>query len=439
MTAVMRAAAPTGPRVLRVGVFVDGRITEERIVPRHATVTVGSSEKAMFVVAGSVPAQLRLIERAGDDYVLNLAPGISGRVATSAGVVDLAASRARSVRLDDQARGKVVVGDTTLLFQFVAPPPIQPRPQLPLSVKQGLLAQIDWALTVIAAFSFLLHFGLVGGMYSDWGDTVVNDDLTVGLSHLVPTPAAPTVVETSEEAPVASTTSAQTAATATSSAPVSTGRPTPRPAATPDPDVVAGLVSDLTRLNIEAIGGVKGGPNLVAVMTSSDAAPADLNAPWNRETRIDNRSASALDLPQGVSAPIQPGRRDMNLPIGTSPAVNGAAEIKKIAPFDVHEDPPMLSGAVSNAEAVIRRQIHPGARRCYQAGLGADPEQSGKLMVLIRVGPGGEVQSANVQSNTGLSPQVAGCVVGVARNAKFDATGPNGATIMVPFSFLKQG
>ncbi len=435
MTAVMRAVAPTGPRVLRIGAFVEGRIVEERIVPRQAAVSVGSSEKATFVVKGGV-ALHRLLEKVEDGYVLHLAAGITGRVATSAGVVDLASRGSRTLALDEQSRGRIVVGDTTLLFQFVVPPPAQAPPQLPLAVKQGLMAQIDWTLTVIAAFSFLLHFGLVGGMYSDWGDTVVSDDLTVGISHLVVPAATPSLVETSEE-PVASATHTTTPSSPATSrpAPATASRPSPQPPGQPDPTAVTGLVNELARLHIEGIGSIKGGPNLTAVLTTPDSAPVDLNALWNRETRIDNRSSS-LGLPPGQNAPIEPGRRD--LPVGTAPDVSTAVAIKKIIPFDVHEDPPLVGGSLLNAEAVIRGQIHPGARRCYQSGLDSDPGQSGKLMVLIRVGPSGEVQSATVQSNTGLSQRVAGCVLGVTRNAKFDPPGPSGASILLPFSFLKQ-
>ena len=40
-------------------------------------------------------------------------------------------------------------------------------------------------------------------------------------------------------------------------------------------------------------------------------------------------------------------------------------------------------GTASNAEAVIRSQIHPGAKRCYQKGLENDPSQSGRIVILI--------------------------------------------------------
>ena len=34
-------------------------------------------------------------------------------------------------------------------------------------------------MTIIAAFSFLFHFGMVGAIYSDWMDPVVDDELDI--------------------------------------------------------------------------------------------------------------------------------------------------------------------------------------------------------------------------------------------------------------------
>src|SRR5262245_13233810 len=45
----------------------------------------------------------------------------------------------------------------TILFQFVTPPPPQPRPQLPASVRGSALSGVDWFFTIIAAISFLFH------------------------------------------------------------------------------------------------------------------------------------------------------------------------------------------------------------------------------------------------------------------------------------------
>src|SRR5580704_10420971 len=218
MTAVMRAMQQSaGPKVLRIGLVVGGRILEERVVRQRTSVTVGPSEKSTFVVQANLPAQFKLFELIGSDYYLNFLDGMTGRIALASGITDLVSLKGQAkrvgpayqVRLTDEARGKVVIGETTFLFQFVAPPPIQPRPQLPLSVKGGMASQIDWSLTIIAAFSFLLHFGLVGAMYSDWMDPVVNDDITAGLLDMVQKAMPPPTVETPPE-PTTTSTAAET-------------------------------------------------------------------------------------------------------------------------------------------------------------------------------------------------------------------------------------
>src|SRR4051812_7518984 len=205
MTAVMRAmSVAAGPKVLRIGLVQGGRVIEERIIKQRITVTVGSNEKSMFVIPSqAVPPMFKLFELLGNDYYLNFLDGMQGRVALATGITDLQSLRGQAkkvggayqVKLTEEARGKVVVGETTFLFQFVAPPPVQPRPQLPLAVKGGLASQIDWSLTIIAAFSFLLHFGIVGAMYSDWMDPVVGDDFNVaGLVDMmknIPAPQTP--------------------------------------------------------------------------------------------------------------------------------------------------------------------------------------------------------------------------------------------------------
>ena len=87
-------------------------------------------------------------------------------------------------------------------------------------------------------------------------------------------------------------------------------------------------------------------------------------------------------------------------------------------------------------ESVIRSQIFPAARKCYQRGLEQDPTQSGKLIISIKVDPSGEVSSASVVSNSGLSAQVASCIVSAAKRATF---GQNpGGTVQIPFNFVHQ-
>ena len=211
MTAVMRAVAASGPKVLRIGLVQGGRVMEERIIKQRTHVTIGPSEKSMFVISTTtVPPNFRLFELVGNDYCLNFLDSMGGRVALPTGISDLSMLKGQArrtpqgayqVRLTEDSRGKVVVGELTFLFQFVAPPPVQPRPQLPVAVYRGA-SSIDWRTTIIAAFAFLVHFLAIGALYSDWLDPIVDEEVSVAglvdtMKNLPPPPPV-------EEAPVES-------------------------------------------------------------------------------------------------------------------------------------------------------------------------------------------------------------------------------------------
>jgi hypothetical protein len=449
MTAVMRAMQQaSGPKVLRIGLVAGGRILEERIVKQRTSVTVGPSEKCMFVVQANVPLQFKLFELIGADYHLNFLDGMTGRVALATGITDLVSLKGQAkrvgpayqIRLTEEARGKIVVGETTFLFQFVAPPPVQPRPQLPLSVKGGVASQIDWSLTIIAAFSFLLHFGLIGAMYSDWMDPVVNDDITAGLLDMVQK-TVPPPVETAET-PTSSASATDTAPTPTAAP--KQAAPTPKAGGqAPDAKVVAGLLNEADQARIAILAALNGGPNINGAMKDDNGAPVDLNSLANRSGGVSN-TAGGLNLPNGAGGPIRPGQNGGGLQSlrggETGGASTGAGQAVKVVPVgNVEYGGSTASVPVANAEAVIRNQIHPGAKRCYQKGLESDPSQAGRLVILIKVAPSGEVDSVSVSSNSGLAAGVASCIQSVARRAKFDPPGASGSTLSVPFNFVKQG
>jgi hypothetical protein len=79
--------------------------------------------------------------------------------------------------------------------------------------------------------------------------------------------------------------------------------------------------------------------------------------------------------------------------------------------------------------------LRPKFRRCYQAGLAAEPDMSGKLVIVATVGPTGEVLEAGVASSEGLSRGVTECLVDLVRNARFTGTGTS-STLHVPISFV---
>lgn len=451
MTAVMRAMAQaTGPKVLRIGLVQGGRVIEERIIKQRTSVTIGQSERAMFVIpAQNVPSQFKLFELIGNDYYLNFLDTMTGRVALQTGITDIAALRGQAkrvgnayqVKLTEEARGKVVAGETTFLFQFVAPPPPQPRPQLPLAVKGGLASQIDWNLTIIAAFSFLLHFGVIGAMYSDWMDPVLNDDMMAGglIDMMKNIPPAPVETPT-EVATGTSTASAAATAAAPSGAPKSGGGA--GKGAVSDRQAAA-LAAQAEAIQMQMLAAFGGGAAVQGALNRGDIPPVDLSGAAASGAGVSASTGNGLNLGSGGGV-VRPGGGGGGLAgIGATKGDQGSGSAGKETAVrgptgDAQVGVTTATVAVSNAERVVAG-LRPGFRACYNQGLQSDPGMSGKVVVAAKISPNGEVASADAAQNTGLSPGVVQCILRKVRNAQFDAPGPNGSTIQIPVTFVQQG
>ena len=458
MTAVMRAmSVATGPKVLRIGLVQGGRVIEERIIKQRVTVTAGSNEKTMFVIPSqAIPPMFKLFELLGNDYYLNFVDGMTGRVALASGITDLNALRGQAkkvnnayqVKLSEEARGKVVIGETTFLFQFVAPPPVQPRPQLPLAVKGGIASQIDWTLTIIAAFSFLLHFGLVGAMYSDWMDSVVTDDLnTASLVDMIKNIPAPAVTETPE-----TTSTATATATATNAAQkpqpsggaggksANTGRS--QSAGSVSDKQAAALAAQAEAMQVQMLAALNGGSATQGALTRSEVPPVDQSGAAASGAGVAHGTGDLKIGPGGGA--VQGGGKGGGLSgIGGGTKGSGTGDTaggeKKVEgpKGDAVINGTSASVPISDADRVIA-SLRPRFRQCYNTGLQSDPGMSGKVTITAKVGPNGEVQSAGVGSNSGLSDSVASCIARVVRGATFAAPGGGGSTLNIPVTFVQQ-
>ena len=447
MTAVMRAVMATGPKVLRIGLVQSGRVLEERIIKQRTHVTVGPSEKSMFVVSASVPANFRLFELVGNDYCLNFLDGMSGRIALPTGISDLSVLRgharrtqqgAYQIRLTEDSRGKVVVGDTTFLFQFVAPPPVQPKPQLPVSVTRGATA-IDWGTTMIAAFSFLMHFAAIGTVYSDWLDPVVDDEVSVAglidsVKRLPPPP--PVEEQTNDKAENADKTAETKTATPTKT---QTSKDT-APKQMSD-QAKAALANELAQLEMQTLGTLANvGPATAGVLTGGEVPTSALDAAAASGAGVGASGGLSIG---GAGGAIRPGMAGGGLgSLGTT-AGGGGSDTGKTAKVKGPSGSASVGGAsvsggtVSNASRVVAG-MRAGFRACYQRGLSANPDIQGSVRLSIRVGPGGEVQSVSASPSGNLGGDVVGCVRSRAQAAQFDPPEGGSAVVVVPVTFVKQ-
>jgi hypothetical protein len=449
MTAVMRAVAPTGPKVLRIGLVQGGRVIEERIIKQRGHVTVGPSEKNMFViVAANIPSSFRLFELIGGEYFLNFVDGMGGRIALASGVTDLSALKAQArrssqnyhqVRLSEDARGKISIGDTTFLFQFVAPPPVQPKPQLPVAVTRGA-SSMDWPTTIIAAFSFLLHFLAIGALYSDWLDPIVDEEINVAslIDSMKSLPPAPPV----EEQPVETDDKAETKGEEKAETKAAKG-PASKDAGKMSAREVAALSSDLEQLEMATLGALAStGPATAGVLRGGEVPTGALDQAAASGAGV-GVEGGGLRL-GGGGGTIRPGEAGGGLgTIGATGRASGATGTGQAAKVKGPKGSATVGGAtvqggtISNPAAVVAR-MRAGFRACYQRGLDSNPDAQGRIQLSLRVGAGGEVLSVTASPSGSLPPAVVDCVKSRAKNAQFEPPQGGSAVVVVPVTFVNQ-
>lgn len=452
MTAVMRAVAASGPKVLRIGLVSGGRVIEERIVKERVDVSVGPSERSMFVLSSdSIRSSHKLFELVGEGYVLNFLDGMTGRVALPTGVSDLEVLKGQSrrgaggsyqVRLTEDSRGKVLIGDTTFLFQFVAPPPVQPRPQLPVAVTRGA-GGIDWGTTIIAAFAFFAHFMAIGALYSDWLDPIVDEQ--VSLAGLIDTidqlPPPPPPEEKPPEQETEATDEAEAAAeekpqeakpSASDSIPDQPGQKLNQAQA-------AALSNELEALSMMTLGALgASGPATAGVLQNGEVPTGALDAAAASGAGVGVGSDLKLG---GGGGTVQPGQSAGLGSIGSTGkgTDSGSGGVKTVAgpKGNASVSSSVAVGSVANASRVVAG-MRAGFRRCYQRGLDANPDIGGSISLTIQVGAGGNVSSVSGGSSGNLPGSVVECVKARARAAQFAPPDGGSAVISVPVSFVKQ-
>lgn len=142
------------PKVLRIGVVQGGKVVHERLIKPGQNVTVGESPKNTFVFSvEGLPKRFTLFQAKGDIYALNFSDEMSGKVQLESGIASLQQVRDRgdagkrgglySVSVSHKTRGKIVIGDVTVLFQFVAAPPESARKLARQDFRPKLLEEDD--------------------------------------------------------------------------------------------------------------------------------------------------------------------------------------------------------------------------------------------------------------------------------------------------------
>ena len=470
MTMAMQAvpARRGGPKVLRIGLFKDKKIVEERIVRRRETVTVGTAAKNhLLIKAGTLPAKLEshfeLFQLVGDDYILNFTDSMTGKVALPGGVQRLEhlretgaardAGTHHQIKLAETSRGNIRMGEFTVFFEFVTAPPITPKPQLPAAVQRGFARNIDWTFTTWVIFSYMLFFGSIIYLENaDWKIEQSSQEVPETLARLVfEAPVEPPDVEEEigdAEEPAEEKKAAQ--------------EKRPERKASKEParrqelggarDAVVSAeararIADEAAAQAEAmllgaLGTGGGALNDVLAGGAVTGNAADVLAQASGVGVATKSQTGTLRTRSGGGSGQQAGLGSLKASKGAGKAAKEGGAVKERA---IRGNVGLrrggdVGGSGAFDAALVQRQIKQRIKsitRCYESELRRNPSLAGKVTVTFTIQQRGNVTGAKATENTTGSPAVADCVTRTIGRFRFNP-GPEGGSVTFRYPFVFQ-
>ena len=426
-----------GTQWLRLGVLQNGRLLEERLVPAGRDVSVGTSPRCTLVLAGDELG--RRWQLFGRQRVLRLAPQMEARIAVASTVRSVAADPAggtRVVSLAPSTRGRITVGEVTILFQLQAPPPVRPRPRLPASVRGSLRDRIDRWFGAVALASLVCHVGFVLYLRAvDWPRAVDAAAVPERWVHSPPVrprrlPPAPAIL-----------------APAWSPGPraVRADEPSRPPADETTEERRRRLVEQVKRLGLLNIVGALGPHTDVANLLGAgevDRAQEEVLRDLGGVTTASAEMLRGLTLRDTATTGRVARVGDLRaLDVGDiARAVDvGPARERRVEPVVRVDAPEVNNGtADDSAMAAIAREIRgrmSAVRGCYERALRRNPQLGGKLTLRIAISPAGTVTAVDVDDETVGDAELGTCLRVLLLRWRF---APPGSALEISFPFVFQ-
>ena len=112
-----------------------------------------TAKNTLVVPVSNLPSSFTLFELVNNQYALVFKAGMEGKVNVNGSELTLQQAREKGLAksrgdvlvlpLTDASKGRVALGEVSVLFQFVTPPPEPKREELPPTVKGNFFSQID--------------------------------------------------------------------------------------------------------------------------------------------------------------------------------------------------------------------------------------------------------------------------------------------------------
>jgi outer membrane biosynthesis protein TonB len=385
-------------------VLLRENLVEERLFKGASPITIGQSLRCnLSIPADGMPHDHALFVHDQGRLLLRLTTGMTGRLAQGGTISTELLQGAGdhgvwTIPVERGARGKLQIGEATILFQEMAAPPAT-RPQLPASVRGTFGDRIDRRLAVIVAASLLAHLTIATWAWMT--DREVDPKAMETLAEYQP-PQYQIVDMTIPTEPTPPPTQPPTEpGIATPATPTQVAKPIVpriRPDRMPDPidpDAWARVITGNTR-----------GPN--GEVEVGNRQPG---------TALEKQIADVTDRNRNVKPGTEGNSRDPNAHLGTGPTgpeiadpsgltqTNPAHEEKPIRIVLVPRDPKKKRGegptlTVDMVLDKINNTYITGLQRCYRLDLVHDASLTGKIALAFTVDEKGATTEIDASGTT---------------------------------------
>lgn len=431
------------PKVLRIGVIQGGKIIEERHLRRRETVTVGRDAKSTLVLpVPELSNGFPLFDLRGGQYHLVFTPAMSGRLQLDGQDTELQQLRESgqakveggnfSVALSERARGRIVVGGVTLLFQFVAPAERVAVSELPKDIKGNFLSGFDRFFLLTLAISVGVHFtcgtGIILAPMPEERELEL-DELPDRFASLLIPQKPPEPVKQPEVAAKGP----EKAAPETPKVDKPAGE---KPAAAPrSPEAMEAARKRVANMGL--VGAINAGGGSVAdVLGSGNSLSADFASALSGVTGVGVATADAVKGgPKGGGAGEVAGIGDLGTSGGGKVDLGGKADAEVRG--RVSSAAPEVDSADVDRGALTRyvKARLKAIQNCYERELKRNPSLKGKVLVRFTIGTNGRTSEIEIEENTLGNPAVGSCIQSLIRTWSFPFRPDSEVPVSYPFVF----
>ncbi|MDP3154939.1 MAG: AgmX/PglI C-terminal domain-containing protein [Archangium sp.] len=435
------AQPQAGLKLLRVALIQGSKITEDRTLKRRGPVSVGQNATNTIVVpVSNLPPSFTLFEAVNDQYSLVFTTAMEGKISVNGQEITLQDAIAKGVAkqrrdayvipLTDASKGRVALGEVSLLFQFVAPPPEPPKVALPTEVRGGILKQIDQFFFMILAASLVVHFS--GATFIACQPVVEERELTLDelpdrfVKAMMPVEIKPPppveVADNGQKDEPKEDKKVEKAA---------------EKPATNAAEKKAQLQAKVARSGLLKVIGSSGAGGAFEDVLGSSSGVGDVASALSGASGVGVATADSLAAggPKGGTAGSAAGIGDL----GTSGGGNVGLGEKKEATVrgGVSMQAPEVDSTDVDREklAAYVRSRKGAIQQCYEKELKRNPSLKGKVVVRFSITPAGRTSDIDIEENTLGNEAVASCIKTTIRGWVFPFKPPSDVPVAYPFVF----